>query len=227
MTNAIVVRPGETEFDQDSRIQGMLDLPLSARGQLQLPGLIDRLRATEIDVIYASPTEPALTTAREIGQALDVPVKELDDLANMNHGLWQGMRMEDLRRKHPRMFKQWKDSPDSICPPEGETCEQAVSRVRQALKRPMKKRAPFAVVACEPLATLVAGVLQGAEPHLPGPVSGCDADRQVEVISPTGDGNGHANRDARDVPGQVSNRSAQQEGAAGPVSKSLKGKSAP
>ena len=33
----------------------------------------------------------ALTTARQLGTALDVPVKELDGLENLDHGLWEGM----------------------------------------------------------------------------------------------------------------------------------------
>jgi probable phosphoglycerate mutase len=191
MTTAVVIRPGETDFDQESRIQGALDLPLNARGQTQLAEVIDRLRQTPVAVVYASPTEPALTTAREIGQALEVPVKELGDLTNLNHGLWQGLRIDELRRKFPRVFKQWKESPDSVCPPEGETCAEAVDRVRHALRRPMKRKSAFAVVACEPLATLIAGVLRGAEPHLPGPVCGCDEGRLVEVIDTNGALNGH------------------------------------
>jgi hypothetical protein len=37
-------------------------------------------------------------------------------------------------------------------------------------------------VAPEPVATIVANVLRGQEPSLPGPMCGCAADRRVEVI---------------------------------------------
>jgi hypothetical protein len=37
-------------------------------------------------------------------------------------------------------------------------------------------------VAPEPVATIVANVLRGLEPSLPGPMCGCAADRRVEVI---------------------------------------------
>lgn len=182
MSIAIVIRPGETDFDQQSRIQGTLGLPLNSAGQLQVEETISRLEGTPLELIYASPTEPALATARQLGAALDVPVKELEGLENLNHGLWEGMLLEDLRRKHPRVYKQWRDQPEAICPPEGETCGEACDRVRRALKRPSRRRHAFAVVAPEPIATIVAHVLRGQEPALPGPMCGCAADRRVEVI---------------------------------------------
>jgi probable phosphoglycerate mutase len=182
MSIAIVIRPGETDFDQQSRIQGALGLPLTSAGQLQVEETISRLEGTPLDLIYASPTEPALTTARQLGTALDIPVKELDGLENLDYGLWEGMLLDDLKRKHPRVYKQWRDQPEAVCPPEGETCGQAYDRVRRALKRPSRRRHAFAVVAPEPVATVVANVLRGQEPSLPGPVCGCAADRRVEVI---------------------------------------------
>lgn len=182
MSTAFIIRPGETDFDQQSRIQGGLDLPLSETGQRQVREIIDRLADREIDVVYASPTEPALSTGREVADALDVSFKELDGLANLSHGLWEGMCLEDVRRKHPRVYKQWRDSPVAVCPPEGETCSEAFERVQRALKKPSRRRHPFAVVASEPLATLIASVLRGHDPALPGPVCGCTDQNRIEVI---------------------------------------------
>lgn len=192
MSIAIVIRPGETDFDQQSRIQGALGLPLTSAGQQQVDETISRLAGTPLEVVYASPTEPALSTARQLGAALDVPVKELEGLENLNHGLWEGMLLDDVRRKHPRVYKQWREQPEAVCPPEGETCAEAYERVRKALKRPAKRRHSFAVVAPEPLATMVASVLRGGEPLLPGPMCGCKAERRVEVIDTAAPVNGHA-----------------------------------
>lgn len=182
MSTAILIRPGETDFDQQARIQGGLDLPLSDTGRQQVRELIGRLSEHSIDVVFASPTEPALSTAREIAASLDVPLKELDGLENLSHGLWEGMLIDDVRRKHPRVFKQWREAPAAVCPPEGETCTDAHERVQKVLKRPSRRRRPFAIVAPEPLATLIGSVLRGEDPCLPGPVCGCSDQRRVEVI---------------------------------------------
>jgi len=192
MSTVFVIRPGETEFDQQARIQGDLDLPMSDRGREQVAGVIERLRGKEIGTIYSSTTEPARTAARAIGESLGIPVKELEGLGNLNQGLWQGLLVEDIKRKQPRVYKQWRDAPQTVCAPQGETCDEAHERVQKALRRPMKKRAPFAVVASEPLATLVCSVLRGTDARLPGPICGCDEARRLEVIDDPVVVNGHS-----------------------------------
>jgi broad specificity phosphatase PhoE len=152
------------------------------------------LRDQELDKIYTSVSEPALSTAQAIGASLDVPVKELDDLRNFDQGLWQGLQIDDVRRKYPKVYKQWKESPESICPPQGEPVEELAARVRLALKKPLKRGTRFAVVASEPIATLIRGVILGGVANTPGPFCG-DADCQhVEILhyGQNGQGNGAA-----------------------------------
>ena len=183
-TVRLVVRPGETEFDGQSRIQGSLNLPLTELGQQQVQGIIEQLRHEAFDVIYASPTEPAASTAEIIGDALGVPVRIVDGLANLHQGLWQGMPLEDIRRKHPRVYKQWEDDPESVCAPDGEECEEAAERVGQSLKKPIKKEEAFLVVAPEPIATLISSVLRGEPAQLLGPIPRCGTLSRVERILP-------------------------------------------
>ena len=182
MATAVVIRPGETDFDEQERIQGALDLPLNERGQSQLRATILQLGDSQVEIIYASPTEPASTVARELGAALDVPVRSMEGLRSLNQGLWEGMRLDDVRRKHPRVYKQWRTVPASVCPPEGETCEEAFERVRQVLRKPLKRKALFAVVVGEPLASMVSSYLRTGEAQMPDPVCGVDGSRQVEFV---------------------------------------------
>lgn len=177
-----VARPGETEFDGPSRIQGSLDLPLTDRGQQQVAQLAEALRGETIDVIYASPTEPAATTAAQLGEAMGVPVKVVDGLANLHLGLWQGLLADDIRRKQPRVFKQWEDHPETICAPEGEECEEALDRVTESLRKPLKRDEAFLIVAPEPIATLVVSVLRNEPAKLAGPISSHAASGLLERI---------------------------------------------
>lgn len=185
MYTALVIRPGETDFDREERIQGSLDLPLSAAGRVQVARLIEQLRDQKPEVLLSSPSEPARSTAEIIGEALGIPVRELEGLANMDQGLWQGMLLDDLRRKHPRVYRQWEEAPELVCAPAGESCEEAVDRVERALRKPMRKGGTFAVVASEPLASLVSCVLQGENaPRVPGPPTAHERAGTVETIDP-------------------------------------------
>lgn len=182
MSLAVLIRPGCTDYDEQHRIQGALDLPLNGRGQEQVDRLIDDLRDQQLEKIFTSPSEPAHSTAFAIGDSLGAPVKELDDLRNFDQGLWQGLQVDDVRRQYPKAYKQWKESPESIRPPEGETFEALAERVRRALRKPMKKGTRFAVVASEPIATLIRGVITGSESNTPGPICGDADDQRVERL---------------------------------------------
>ena len=182
-TVRFVVRPGETEFDGQSRIQGSLNLPLTECGEQQVEQIIAELRLEQpFDVIYASPTEPAASTAHAIAAALGVPVRIVDGLANLHQGLWQGMQLDEIRRKHPRVYKQWEDQPESVCAPDGEECEEALERVEQSLRKPLKRDESFVVVAPEPIATLISSSLRGEPARLAGPIAGCQNRSRVERI---------------------------------------------
>jgi broad specificity phosphatase PhoE len=145
-------------------VQGSLDLPLNDRGREQVDALVSQLEDTPLEVIFAPPTEPALSTATAIGEALGIPEKENEELRNLDQGLWQGLTVEEIRRKFPKVYKQWQESPESIRPPEGETVNEAMKRIRKMLLKPLKKRGAIAIVASEPLATLVTCVVTGCRP---------------------------------------------------------------
>lgn len=178
----VLIRSGETDFDVEGRMQGTIDLPLTPVGRAEVEAAIETLRSVPVETIYCSPGEPAFSTARLIGRALDVPVKPLEDLDNMHFGLWQGMCINEIRRKQPKVFRQWEESPTTVCPPQGETLDDVNARVSGALKKRLKKDSSFAVVASEPVATLVGCIMRGEEPQLGNPSERPEG--LVEIIEP-------------------------------------------
>jgi broad specificity phosphatase PhoE len=161
MAQIVLIRPGCTEFDEQQRIQGNLDLPLSSGGRRQVEHLLAELASVELDLLFSSPCEPARSTAEALGLARGLAVREIEGLHNVDLGLWQGLKVEDIRRKHPKVFKQWQESPEAICPPGGETLTEAVARVRKALEKPLKKKGNLAFVAADPLAAIICAVVRG------------------------------------------------------------------
>lgn len=160
MPTVVLIRPGCTDFDRDERIQGTLDLPLNSEGEEQVTQLVSKLENSGIEAIITSSSEPALSTAQQIGENLGVPVKEKEGLKNLNQGLWQGLEYEEVRRKYPKLLKQWTESPETVCPPEGELASEAVKRIQKTLQKYLKKKQSFAIVASEPLATIISNILQ-------------------------------------------------------------------
>jgi broad specificity phosphatase PhoE len=158
-----LIRPGATLYDEQQRLQGSLDLPLTRRGEEEVASLAERLLPTGITAIYFGPGDSLQRTAEAIGRAVGVRPKVIDDLRNLDQGLWQGLQFEEIRRRNLKLFRQWLDDPLTICPPQGETVAEALTRVRSALKPLWKrhKQQLIGLVVGEPLAQIVSAYLRG------------------------------------------------------------------
>jgi broad specificity phosphatase PhoE len=157
MLTIVLIRPGATDYDLQERIQGTLDIPLNEQGLAEAAQAAEQLRDKSMEVIYAPPSEPACRTAQIIAKTLDIKLRKLDRMQNLNQGLWQGMLIKDVRRKQPKVYRQWQEQPEHVCPPEGEMLVAAEERVRLAMLKLLKRHKEGIIGVCvpEPLLSLV------------------------------------------------------------------------
>jgi broad specificity phosphatase PhoE len=165
MCKLALILPGATDYDRQGRIQGTLDVPLNELGCEQVDELAGSLRDLGLSVLYSAPCSRSQQTAERLAAALDLKTVVLEQLDNVNQGLWQGMLVEEVKRKQPKVYRQWQEQPEAICPPEGETLSDARERVRPILQKIMRKnrQACIGLVVPEPLASIIRRELQGAE----------------------------------------------------------------
>ncbi len=162
MTQVVLIRPGATVYDEQNRVQGVLDVPLSDRGWAEVAELVEKLSepylGVELSAIYSGPSENAVRTAEAVGRALGLRPRRIEELGNLDLGLWQGLQVEEIKRRHLKVFRQWIEDPCTVSPPHGESVEGAMGRIRAAL-RPLIKRhrdEAIGIVACEPIAQFIA-----------------------------------------------------------------------
>jgi broad specificity phosphatase PhoE len=165
MVRIVLIRPGATQYIEQGRIQGVLEVPLNEEGAGEAARLSTELAGLGINVVYTSDSEHAVQTAKAIATALGGKLKQLEGLQNLDHGLWQGMLIEEVKRKQPKVYRQWQDQPESVCPPGGELLSDAQERVRAAMTKLLKKHKTGIVglVVPEPLASLVQAYLEQSE----------------------------------------------------------------
>jgi broad specificity phosphatase PhoE len=164
MLRVLLIRTGSTPFDEQGRIKGSLDLPLSDSGCREARKIADDLQYQKIKTIYAAPCLAAKQTALCMAEKINARIKWNRKLQNIDRGLWQGMLIEDLRRSNPRVYRQWQEVPDSVCPPQGETLAEARERLQECLDKITRKHREdetIAVVAAEPVASLICEILTG------------------------------------------------------------------
>lgn len=185
MATVILIRAGWTDYDDQHRLVGTLDLPLNQRGVEQIREAVQALteRNIRLEAIYTSPEDPACATAHVVAASQSsAKVRELDELRNVNQGLWQGLPEADIRKRFPKLFKNCKDSPVAICPPEGETLSDACQRLTRVLTKAIRKHDVFAIVAPEPLATVIRCTLQHRQPRVGACLCGEEQKDLLQII---------------------------------------------
>ena len=163
MVQIILLRPGKTDYDLQTRIQGVLDIPLSDAGREDAAQIAEKLQVYIPKAIYCGPSRAASETAGIIAQRLELKPKTIDRLQNVNLGLWQGLLVEEVRVKQPKVYKQWQEHPETIQPPDGEMLADAAERAMEAVDKLARKHrsGSIALVIPEPLASLVQHRIQG------------------------------------------------------------------
>jgi broad specificity phosphatase PhoE len=165
----IVVRSGPTAYELEERIRGTLDVPLAPEGVAAADEAAAELAAIRegrtIASLSTATDAASIETATIIGRSLGLKPRAVPGLANLDQGLWQGLRVEDIRQKQPRLHRQWQENPWSIAPPEGESLDEACDRLGNALEKIVRRHAGLvAVVVPPPLDRLVHWLVSGVAP---------------------------------------------------------------
>lgn len=165
MLRVVLIRPGSTDLDEQGRIKGTLNVPLSLHGAEQVAKAVGELAGLQIDAIYSAPDACCQQTASVLANQRDVKIKRIDNLHNLDHGLWHGKRIDEVRQTQPKAFRQWQANPEAVCPPSGESVTSARIRVAAALVKLIKKHKDgvIAVVASEPLASVCRSILKASD----------------------------------------------------------------
>ncbi|MEO1524178.1 MAG: histidine phosphatase family protein [Planctomycetota bacterium] len=168
LTRVLLVRPGATDFDEQGRMKGSLDMPLSPLGVEQAQSLAEELAQFQVKTIFTAPCESARETAEHLSEqsrqsGRETKTKVVEAFRNIDHGLWHGKLIDEVRRNHPKVYRQGAEHPEEFCPPGGESLVEAKARVLKALRKCVKKsRDEIAVLVIpDPLATVVQSLLSG------------------------------------------------------------------
>jgi ribonuclease H / adenosylcobalamin/alpha-ribazole phosphatase len=141
-TRLVLVRHGATAHSTDHRFSGRNELPLSDEGRAQAAALASRLAADsmlgQVTTLVTSPLRRAVQTADTIAHVVGCEVEQLDALAELDFGEWEGLTLADAEQRWPAEFARWLTRGDAA-PPGGESFAQLERRVRRARSEMIRK----------------------------------------------------------------------------------------
>ena len=125
-----LVRHGQTDGNAEGRSQGLRDVPLNERGRQQAAAIGEHLSERPLVAVYASPLLRSLATAEAIATPHGLDVQRDPRLAELDHGLLDGLTGEDLRRDYADFLAEWRDGdPADLVMPGGESMRDAQRRM--------------------------------------------------------------------------------------------------
>lgn len=132
-TTVYLVRHGESAWNAQGRYQGRLDAPLSEMGLRQADLLARRLASVRLDAVYSAPLQRARVTAERIAAPHGLSVTDEPRLTEVDHGEWNGMLRSDVESRYPELARLWRESPDKVRMPGGESLADVRRRATAAL----------------------------------------------------------------------------------------------
>jgi len=142
MTELIVIRHGETDWNRQHRFQGQIDVPLNALGLEQARRLGLRLADEPIDLLVVSDLQRARQTAQALADARGHAPRIEPLWREQGFGILEGLDVPTIRSRHADLWAQWlRHDADYALPQGGESNVAFHARVMQALRALVAKHA--------------------------------------------------------------------------------------
>lgn len=146
MTELVLLRHGETDWNRELRFQGHVDVGLNPIGMEQARRLALRMAGEQVNGLYVSDLLRAQQTAQPVAQQLALPSVADAGLREQSFGLVDGMTVDEVKSAHPQAWEGWLRFDEDFRMPGGESAKQFHARVLDAVQR---------LVAAHPGQTLV------------------------------------------------------------------------
>lgn len=155
----MIVRHGQTEWNREGRLQGQKNSPLTEQGLDFAQQLHHMSKKVHIDWLFFSPLMRAARTAAPV---FAQNRRVLPELAEMDHGVYEGMQWH---RIPPSVQQARKQDPWYWCWPEGESYDMLYNRVAQAAQHIGNVGGNVLVVAHQNVNRCLVGHLLGLYPE--------------------------------------------------------------
>ena len=135
MTEILLTRHGDVPWLEPRRFRGRAELKLTDKGIAQAEATARRIGASwrpRRDL--CEPARPHAANRPDHRRAAAPAGAALDALIDIDYGQWQGLTQGEAQARWPAEAGLWHRRPDLVRPPGGESLQDVLARVAQALR---------------------------------------------------------------------------------------------
>jgi broad specificity phosphatase PhoE len=129
-----VIRHGETDYNEQRRIQGHAPAVLSEKGIQQAIEIAETIKIEKPSIILTSEMIRAIQTAKIISQKHNIEIIPIPELNARDFGDLTGISYPELKAKNPELFDKLKKDRDEFIAPNGESTSQIEVRVKKFIQ---------------------------------------------------------------------------------------------
>jgi alpha-ribazole phosphatase len=137
MFEILLIRHGETEYNNSKKFTGITDVGLNERGRAQAVRLGEILENEVIDLIYSSDLKRCIDTGHHLKCAAGIILSK--ELREMNFGRWEGLTYDEIRQKYPDELEKWEADWTDFIITSGESFSIMSKRVIKEFEDILKK----------------------------------------------------------------------------------------
>ncbi len=134
VTRLHLIRHGSTTLSAEDRFAGAVDVPLSDEGRAQARRLGERLAATKLSAVYASPMSRTVETARLVGAPQELEPRLESGLREIAHGHWESLTRKEVEQTFATEYEAWEADPFTFAPNGGETGLSVMARALPVIR---------------------------------------------------------------------------------------------
>jgi broad specificity phosphatase PhoE len=155
LAGVFLARHGETDYNAEHRFQGLLPVPLNAKGRLQAEQLAEHAAAVGFTELWCSPLARAHETAEIVGARLGLSPREDPRLVETDTGDWTDRWFAEVKAEDPERFAAFVAADPDFAFPGGESFRAQTARVMEALTAIAEGPRPVLVI-CHAMAIRLA-----------------------------------------------------------------------
>ena len=106
-----LIRHGQTDWNEERRVQGQTDSRLTQLGEEQAIELGQRIQLVEFDKAFCSSSLRTRQTAAQLFPDSRVEIEYLDNLREIFLGPWEGALYDEIEQQEPDSFRHFWEEP--------------------------------------------------------------------------------------------------------------------
>jgi probable phosphoglycerate mutase len=141
MMEFLLIRHASTPWNEEKRIQGQKDIPLSPQGVLQARGWCNTLQRVLWSRVLCSDLQRAVDTAHSVNNGRESIISTDRRLREQDWGRWTGCTIDELHGRHAAEVRLQENAGWNFRPPGGESRTEVLRRTLDCLEETVRNAA--------------------------------------------------------------------------------------